>query len=89
MDIIRKLAIAVRFAGGQCKVGQSECEMMTFNEKHHWVFPLGPTSCDYTKLNEYVAKLQNSKIEVLQAQWDFGENLSARQVFRAKTTIAR
>ena len=58
-------------------------------KKNHLVFPLVPNACDYAKLNEYFEKLQNSKIEVLQAQGDFGGNLSARKVFRAKTTIAR
>ena len=90
MDIVRKLDIAVRFRGDQFKVGQSEWEMMTFNAKNRWVFPLVPTSCAYDKLNEYFRKLRNSKIEAMQAQGDFGGNLSAMEVLRAKkSTISR
>ena len=44
MGIVRKLNIAVRFGGDQSKVGHSEWRMMTFNEKHHLVFPLVPTA---------------------------------------------
>ena len=56
--------------------------MMTFNEKNRWVFPLVPTAFAYAKSNEYFGKLQNSKIEVLQAQGDFGGDLSVRKVLR-------
>jgi len=30
--------------------------MTTYNEKHHWVFPLSPTSCAYAKLNDYFSE---------------------------------
>ena len=63
--------------------------MATFNEKHHWVFPLVPTSSDRDKSNEYFRKLLGLGIEVLQVQGDFGKNLSAREVLRAKTTNAK
>ena len=59
--------------------------MMIFNGKNHLVFPLVPTDCAHAKLHEYFGKLQNSKIEALQAQGDFGGNLSARGVLRAKS----
>ena len=58
--------------------------MMTFNEKHHWVFPLVPTACDYAKLNEHFGPLQNSQIEVLQSQVDFGGNLSVPKALCGK-----
>ena len=83
MSIIRKIDITVRFGIDQFKVGQSEWGMVTFNGKRHLVFPLDPTSCAYSKLNEYFGKLRNSKIEVLQLQGDFGCNLSVREVLRA------
>ena len=84
VDIIKKLDAAVNFGGNQFKVGQSEWEMVTFSEKNHWVFPLGPTACAYSKLNEYFAKLRGLEIEVLQVQGDFGVDLSVRKVLRTK-----
>ena len=47
-----------------------ELEMMTFNEKHHSVFPLVPTSCSYAKLNGYFRGMQKG-IEVPHVQGDF------------------
>ena len=82
MCIIRNLDITVRFGGDQCTVGQSAWEMMTFNEKRRWVFPLVPTSIAYAKSNGHFGKLRNSQIEVSQAQGDFGWNLSVRKVLR-------
>ena len=32
LGIVKKLDAAVNFGGNRCKVGQSECEMVTFNE---------------------------------------------------------
>ena len=58
--------------------------MMTFNEKHHWVFPLVPTSCDYAKLDDYFGKMQKSEIEAMQAQGDFGDHLEVRKVNKSK-----
>ena len=84
-----KLDIVVCFEGGQFKVGQSEWEMMTFNEKHHLVSPLVPTACACAKLYEYLGKLRNSKIEVLQAQGDFGEIYQHGKRYGKKATIAR
>ena len=34
---------------------------MTFNEKHHWVFPLVPTACACAKLDEYFGKIAECK----------------------------
>ena len=73
MNIVRKLDIAVSLGGDQFKVGQGEWDMMTFKEKKHCVFPPAPTSCAYTKLNEYFGKLQNSELGVLKTQGGFGE----------------
>ena len=84
-DTIRNLDISVLSGRGQFKVGLSEWEMMTFSDNRHLVFLLVATSCAYTKLNDYFGKLQNSKIEVLEAQGDFGGDLSARNFLRAKT----
>ena len=53
LDIVRELCIKVEFGGDHFLVGQGELEMMTYNEKRHWVFPLVPTSCSYDKLDEY------------------------------------
>ena len=47
--------------------------MTTSNDKHHWVLHLAPTASDGAKLDEYFGKLQNSEIEALQMQGDFGE----------------
>ena len=58
--------------------------MMTFNEKHHWVFPLVPTDCDYAKTGEYFGKLQKSEIEAHQVQGDFGGYLEERKVNKAE-----
>ena len=61
MHIVKKPGVAVCFRGDRFKVGQVECDMVTFNENHHWVFPLAPTASAYTKLDEYFGKLQNRK----------------------------
>ena len=82
MGIVKKLDLAVNFENNQFKFGQCEWEMMTFNEKHRWAFPLVPTACGYAKLNEYFGKLRDVKIEVLQLQGDFGGDLSVRKVSR-------
>ena len=58
MDIINQVGSTVNFRSNQFKVGQSGWGMMTFNEKHHCVFPLVPTSCDYVKLNGYFGQLR-------------------------------
>ena len=58
--------------------------MMTFNEKHHWVFSLVPTSCSYAKLGGYFAKLQKSQMAALQAQGDFADHLEVRKVAKTK-----
>ena len=56
--------------------------MKTPNAKNRSVFALFPTACDYDKLNGYFRKLRNAKIEVLQTQGGFGENLLIRKVLR-------
>ena len=38
MYIIKRLDLTVNFGRNQFKVGQSGWEMMTFSEKHLWVF---------------------------------------------------
>ena len=53
LDIVSKLDITVVFGCNQFRIGQVESEMMTYNEKHHWVFPLSPNAFAYTKLNGY------------------------------------
>ena len=59
LDIIRKLDITVVFGSDHFRVGQCEVEMMmTYNERHHWVFPIVPTTCAYDKLNDYFRKMQ-------------------------------
>ena len=82
MQIVKKLGAQVDFGRDQFKVGQGEWVIMTFNEKHHWVFPLTPTSFSYTKLNGRFGKLQKSEMEVLKMCGDFGANLAAREVIR-------
>ena len=82
MDTIRTLDITVRFGWNQFKVGQIALGMMTFNEKHHFVFPLVQTACASAKSNGYFGQSQNSKIAVLKAQSDFGGNSPAREVLR-------
>ena len=68
LDIARKLDITVVFGSDHFMDGQGELEMMTYNEKHHWVFHLVPTACAYTKLNDYFRKMQKEQIEVSQVQ---------------------
>ena len=72
LDIVRKLDIRAEFGRKRFRAGQGELEMMTFNEKHHWVFPLVPTACSYAKLGGYLGKLQKSQMEGLQVQGFFG-----------------
>ena len=59
--------------------------MVNYNEKHHWVFPLVPTSCAYAKLDGYFGKMQKSKMSALQAQGDFGDHLEVRKVTKNKS----
>ena len=40
MDIISKIDIRVEFGSNRFMGGRGELETMTFNEKHHAVFPL-------------------------------------------------
>ena len=84
LDIISKLDIRVRFGSKQFRVGRCELEMMTFNEKHHWVFHLVPTAFDYAKLDAYLGKLQKSQMEALQVQGDIGDHLEVRKVAKTK-----
>merc|ERR1712112_14123 len=85
LEIIRKLDITVVFGSNQFGAGQGESEMMTYNEKHHWVFPLVPTACAYTKLNDYFWEIKQEQIEVSQAQGDFGDHLEVRKVTKSKS----
>ena len=85
LDIVRKLYITVDFGGDHFTVGRGELEMVTYNEKHHWVFPLAPTACANTKLNEYFGQMQKSKILVLKAQGDFWGHLEVRKVAKSKS----
>ena len=89
MDIIKKLQLAVDFGGEQFQVGQGEWEAMTFNDKHHWVFPLVRTACAYTKLGEYFRKMQKHQMEVLQTQGDFSETQEVRKVSKSKQNRER
>ena len=59
--------------------------MVTYNEKHHWVFPLVATACAYAKLGEYLGKLQKSQILALGAHGDFGDHLEVRQMTQSKS----
>ena len=61
LDIVKKLDITVVFGSDHFMAGQGKLAMMTYNEKHHWVFPLFPTACDYAKLDAYFGELQNRK----------------------------
>ena len=56
MDVIRKLQLTVDFGSERFQVGQGEWEAMTFNDKHHWVFPLVPNARAYKKLEQYFRK---------------------------------
>ena len=61
LDIIRKLDITVVFGRNQLRVRQGESEMVTYNGKHHWVFPLVPTACAYAKPNDYFRKMKQDQ----------------------------
>ena len=89
MDIIKKLQLAVDFGSEQFQVGQGEWEGTTFNDKHHWVFPLVPTACAYKKLDDYFRKMQKHQIEVLQTQGDFSETQEVRKVSKSKQNRER
>ena len=72
LDIIRKLDITVDFGSDHFRVRQCELEMMTYNEKHHWVFPLVPTACAYANLSDYFRQIKQGEIEVSQTHGDSG-----------------
>ena len=67
LDIVKELDITVVFGSDHFMVGQGELEMVTYNEKHHWVFPLVPTACAYTKLNDCMY------MEILGIIWKCGK----------------
>ena len=79
LDIVRKLDITVVFGRNHFRAGHGELEMMTYNEKNHWVFPLVPTACAYAKLNDYFWKMQRGKLRfcryrvILGIIWKFGK----------------
>ena len=56
IDIISALDIGVEFGRKRFRVGRWELEMMTFSEKHHWLFHLVSTVCVYAKLDGYFVK---------------------------------
>ena len=62
---------------------------MTFNDKHHWVFPLVPNACAYAKLDDYFRKMQKNQIEVLHTQADFLEVHEVRKVSKSKQNRER
>ena len=84
LGIVKKLDIGVCFGRDRAQVGQGEWGMMTFNEKHYWVFPLVPSACDYPKLDGYFGKFLNAEISALQAQGNSGGHLAARRVIETK-----
>ena len=53
--------------------------------RYHWVFPLVPTACAYTKLNDFFWQIKQGKIEVAQTQVDFGDHLEARKSTKSKS----
>ena len=62
--------------------------MMTFNEKHHLVFPQVPTACACAKLDEYFGELRKAEIEALQTQGDFGGEIwRLGRLWRPKSKI--
>ena len=84
MHIVKKLGVQVCLGSDRSNVGQGGWEMMNFNEKHRWLFPLVPTACAYTKLGEYFGKSRKSEIEALQIQGDFGGNSAGWVVAKTK-----
>ena len=60
MHIVKKLGVVVCFGSDRFNVGQGEWKMATSDEKHRWVCPLGPTSIDGAKLDEYFGKLREA-----------------------------
>ena len=84
MHVVKKPGVAVCFGSDRFKFGQGECEMMTFNEKRRWLFPLVPTCCAYAKLDAYFGKLRKAGVEARQMKGDFGKNLAVRNVAKTK-----
>ena len=72
VDIIRELDITLGFGCDQSRVRLCELEMMTYNEKHHWVLPLVPTACAYNRMGKCCGKLRKSQISSLKVQGDCG-----------------
>ena len=63
--------------------------MMTYNGKHHWVFPLIPTACAFAKRGGYFWEMEKAQIEVFQAQGDFLDHLEVRKVAESKIQMLR
>ena len=85
LDIRRKLDIAVVFGSDQFRVGQGESEMMTYNEKHHWVIPLVPTACAYAKLDDYFWKIKVRTNRGFAGSRRFRDHLEVRKVTKSKS----
>ena len=86
MDIVRELDISVVFGGDHFRVGQGELGMRTYNEKHHWVFPLAPTACAYTKMGGYfLENAKKRKLKYCKRLGDFGCHLEVRNVAKSKS----
>ena len=85
LDIVRGLDIAVVFGSNQFRIGQVESEIMTYNGKHRWAFPLVLTACAYNKLGDYFRGIKKEQIEVLHVQGDFEDRLEVRKVAKSES----
>ena len=63
--------------------------MMTYNEKHHWVFPLVPTDSAYAKLNDYFGGMQKGKLRFCRFGGFLGPFGSSRSNKNQKPEVTR
>ena len=83
-DIVRKLDIRVEFGSKRFIVGRGELEMMTFNEKYHWVFHPAPTACAYANMDGYFGKCTNRKLRPCARMGVSGDHSAVRKVGKTK-----
>ena len=49
MGMVRRLGFSVKFTSRGSRPGQIEWELVTYNHRRRWVFPLAPNACDFVK----------------------------------------
>ena len=85
IDIVKKLEISVVFRNRQLHCRAGNLETATYNEKHHWVFPLVPTASAFGKMGDCFSEKCKSADRGFTSAGDLRGHLEVRKVTRSKT----